>query len=507
MELTFVQGQVVWAKLGGFPWWPASIKQVLAPNCFEVEYFGEFERNYFDRARVRHFDKPPEKINRRNSKLMQSVAQAQRVIRGETTVEEERANFFLLAPKPEISKLSLKRCATQHELSTHYSTGVLRAETRASFEREAESELPKESFVESVPMVGEGQFIKTEIKKSKKVKGLQPTTRKKRVAKAGRRIQVLDLNRHLSLPADVFKKRINLPLVGGMLTEELGPVSEGPRSPPHEIEDLSEAQGLENQLREILAALGKERPPIVEIQAKLTRWMAEFSANETKIEQIFQTQVGPLLVEIIARCATLSAKPVFRELHSTTLGILNAIRVRLLSGFFKADHLASPRTTLSIASLPNHIVDRKKPFDIAPDILNQSCPQSSNCVLPDLCETENTPNLKHTMSLNFDKKENDPRTVSEEDVFKISRKLARLLFEKVARGRRSRAECEQTANLIESKIRANSTTRGEYQAKWVYLFHRLEYNSDRFLAKLKGSGFGPLGRPIVDALQSFVIGN
>lgn len=507
MDLIFVQGQVVWAKLGGFPWWPASIKQVLAPNRFEVEYFGEFERNYFDSSRVRRFDKPPEKINRRNAKLMHSVAQAQRVFRGESTVEEERARFFSRVFEPDSAKLFLKRCATQNDLSTNYSMAAPPAASKGSFDRELASELPGDNFVERPPEAGDDKFIKTEIKNSKKPRGLHPTTRRKRISKASQKMRLLQLSRHISLPVDAFKKRASLPALEEGLLEEFGHVSEAPVSQSPAKEDLSEAQSLENQLKEILLALSKDRPPIVETQAKLTRWMNEFKAEESKMEQIFQTQVGPLLVEIVARCATLSAKPVYRELHSTSLGILNSIRARLLTGFFKADHSVPPRLALSIAPLPTHIVERKKPFDVSPALLNQSCPQSSNSVLPGLCDAENTPNYKTSMSLNFDKKENEPRTVSEEDIFKISRKLARLLFEKVARGRRSRAECEQAANLIEGRIRDCSKTRGEYQAKWVYLFHRLEYNSDGFLARLKGNGFGPLSGSILDVLQSFVIRN
>lgn len=520
MELIFEPGQVVWAKLGGFPWWPASVKRVVSPNLFEVEYFGEFERNFFDKSRIRPFASSPEKSNRRNAKLVESLAQAERVLHGDSTVDEERLRFFSKKFETASQKPSLKRSVTHQELSTHYSALQPPGLCEESGEVGCGAPVANDSFVEETGCPDLGRFIKGQIKTSEKTKGLQSTKRKKRISKRPKKEGFLQLDRQFSLPADTFKRRASLPhfdhlVFSGEHSQDSregkdgcggpdGHPRDSPRSPGELQEDLCEAKLLENTLRDILAALHKERPQPVESQARIVQWVKDFRRAEGQIEQMFHTQIGELLVEIVARCAALSAKPVFRELHATSLDILMTIQSRLVSNFFKVDPFGAPRTDLPI-SIPTHILTHKKDFDSAENTRPTSIPQSSNSAVADCSDSQNTFNSFETRPPVTEAKENEPIQVSEEDAFKVSKKLARLLFEKVSNGRKTRAECENLANAIEGRIRAISKSREEYQRKWVYLFHRIAFNSEKFLAGFKETSPAVGELPIMDLVQALLI--
>lgn len=533
MDLTLVPGQVVWAKLGGFPWWPASVKRVVGPNLFEVEYFGEFERNFFDGSRIRTFDRPPEKINRRNSKLLESHAQALRVIAGETTADEERLRFFSKKFETASQRPSVKRSLTHQDLSTNYSTLQPPPVCEGLGETEGGPVVVNESFVEETAAPEVARFIKGQIKTSEKSKGLPSTKRRKRISKPVRKEDLLQFTRHFSLPADAFKRRASLPhfdhLVlsgedsqvpsepkdGPMVLESSPSDPAGPtpptnkepsRTPKEFKQDLSEAKILENTLREILAGLNKERPQPVETQARLVGWLRDFRQGGAKVDQLFQTLIGQLLVEIVARCAALSAKPVFRELHATSLDILNALQGHLVSNFFRIDPFVG-RGDLPIGG-PTHILTHKKHFDSAENTQTRSpaLPQSSNSTVAECEDPQNAVNYPDgpRQSCSEAKENEAVQGVSEEDAFRVSKKLARLLFEKVVNGKKSRAECEGLANAIEGRIRAISGTRAEYQRKWVYLFHRIAFNSEKFLGGFKEMSPAVGALPILDLVQALI---
>lgn len=46
---------MVWAKLPGFPWWPAIIISKLESKNYEVLYFGDFTRSYLNALSLRKF--------------------------------------------------------------------------------------------------------------------------------------------------------------------------------------------------------------------------------------------------------------------------------------------------------------------------------------------------------------------------------------------------------------------------------------------------------------------
>ena len=56
-EDEFNLNEVVWAKLSGYPWWPAIILSNPDVSKYEVLYFGDFTRSFLHQDFIRKFNK------------------------------------------------------------------------------------------------------------------------------------------------------------------------------------------------------------------------------------------------------------------------------------------------------------------------------------------------------------------------------------------------------------------------------------------------------------------
>ncbi len=88
MENKFSLNQIVWAKLSGYPWWPASIKSRKG-NKFEVYFFDEFGRSYLNSNKIREFEDKNCYAKNPGRKLKTSIQAAERVLNNDSTIELE----------------------------------------------------------------------------------------------------------------------------------------------------------------------------------------------------------------------------------------------------------------------------------------------------------------------------------------------------------------------------------------------------------------------------------
>ena len=68
MEQNQLVNEIIWAKLGGYPWWPGYIKSKLK-NKYEVCFFGDFTRAYLLPNKIRPFLNSDIEKNKDNKKL------------------------------------------------------------------------------------------------------------------------------------------------------------------------------------------------------------------------------------------------------------------------------------------------------------------------------------------------------------------------------------------------------------------------------------------------------
>lgn len=89
MESIFQQNQVIWAKINGYPWWPAYIKAEIKANQFEVVFFGDFSRAILHETKIRQYDELEFKANSKNKMLNVALKSAEKIVNSESTILDE----------------------------------------------------------------------------------------------------------------------------------------------------------------------------------------------------------------------------------------------------------------------------------------------------------------------------------------------------------------------------------------------------------------------------------
>lgn len=89
MESLFHENEIVWAKINGYPWWPAYVKTEVNPSQLEVVFFGDFSRAILHKSKIRGFDELSRKASNRNKVLATALKSAEKVRNGESTIMDE----------------------------------------------------------------------------------------------------------------------------------------------------------------------------------------------------------------------------------------------------------------------------------------------------------------------------------------------------------------------------------------------------------------------------------
>ena len=498
MDAILTLNQLVWAKLIGFPWWPAYIKRIVSEKLFEIEYFGEFERNYLDSSRLKTFSEMIPKGLKKTPKLLQSYQQAMRVQRNESTIGKERDNFFGKKREGDCQSGAFKTCTVANDISTNYSGQYppnVSAEQLHNIPAEIHSEV---LFVEKQENLNLAKIQKKKIRKNIKIKN----------SKAG-----------LSFTQKVALKKQKSVLSSFLASKKIKNTDQVffDDSQPDEmnhfkpdcllLDEPNWLSQLETKLNQIANLLTKERPSLSELKTQLLNWRLAFTDLQSRIDLMFDTSIGQVLMEVVDRSALLATQRlVFRELHKMAVETLNIVQERVLFNFFKVEQLTNLKLDLAITSVAPNFILPKKLLEISEShSLVKRCPQSSNCKVTDSSELENAPNVVFSKSCIVDKKDPEFNLIPEQTVFKVCKKIAKLFYVKTTARLKSKADCEQIANLIELRIRGSSISQAEYQQKCVFLFEKLNRKCDRFLAGFKGSSQVSRVFPISDIVQSFLI--
>lgn len=74
-------GEVVWAKLTGFPWWPGYVTEAKKNGKFEVFYLSDFSKSYLPKSSIKKWEKKTAKIQGYKD-LAQAHDNAQKLLSG-----------------------------------------------------------------------------------------------------------------------------------------------------------------------------------------------------------------------------------------------------------------------------------------------------------------------------------------------------------------------------------------------------------------------------------------
>ena len=94
METKYSQNEIVWAKLGGYPWWPSYVKDTNDMGKTEVVFLGEFNRAILKPSKIKKFKELEYKPSKCSKDLNMAIESALRILQKESTLkmEFERAN-------------------------------------------------------------------------------------------------------------------------------------------------------------------------------------------------------------------------------------------------------------------------------------------------------------------------------------------------------------------------------------------------------------------------------
>jgi len=94
----FTKGEVVWAKIKGFPWWPAVVAKVIEDRDHSnsiseilVNFVGENSHASLSLDKVAKFEENYDEFAKmKKKKLLESIDVARKIISGQTSYEDER---------------------------------------------------------------------------------------------------------------------------------------------------------------------------------------------------------------------------------------------------------------------------------------------------------------------------------------------------------------------------------------------------------------------------------
>lgn len=89
MQTDFHIDQIVWAKVGGHPWWPAFIRKILQNNKFEIIFFGDFSKANLSLKNIKKYDANKKRPKKIKAPLRIAMDTAQRILNGESNLVKE----------------------------------------------------------------------------------------------------------------------------------------------------------------------------------------------------------------------------------------------------------------------------------------------------------------------------------------------------------------------------------------------------------------------------------
>ena len=134
MEKNFSLEEIVWAKIGGYPWWPGYIKSIELDKVYEIVFFGDFSRAFLNEKKMQKFE-DIKKDRGEKKKLNDAYNIALKVKNGETSIQEEiqkyenNKNFRMKMAKTnykkkKIKKISIKKKDKELNLKRRYSKNL-----------------------------------------------------------------------------------------------------------------------------------------------------------------------------------------------------------------------------------------------------------------------------------------------------------------------------------------------------------------------------------------------
>lgn len=129
MQKNYNLEEIVWAKIGGYPWWPGYIKSYELNNVYEVVFLGDLSRAFLNEKKIQKFEKI-KKEGIVKKKLNEAYETALKIKNGETSISEEiekyekNKNLRIKMSKSNYKKKKIKKSSPKIKLKRKYSKNL-----------------------------------------------------------------------------------------------------------------------------------------------------------------------------------------------------------------------------------------------------------------------------------------------------------------------------------------------------------------------------------------------
>lgn len=88
MNKEFELDDIVWGKIGGYPWWPGYVNSKNSSNLYEIVFLSDLTRSFLKPSKIRRFKEFKVKANSKSKELQRSMDLANKVINGKLLLIE-----------------------------------------------------------------------------------------------------------------------------------------------------------------------------------------------------------------------------------------------------------------------------------------------------------------------------------------------------------------------------------------------------------------------------------
>lgn len=329
MDACFKPNDLVWAKLSGYPYWPAFVQTVFTNGTYEVVYFGDFSRNVLPKQRIKRFDGLGGQGFRAGSKLHLSYLAAFRVHSGASTIQQEMGLENANPPKNETKKFKFSNSKISDSMTQMKSQTVaapqILSQNRTYFDSKANDFLSPDNRAKKIA-------------KHPKLKSRFP----KPAPKLELRISENDAKNMVMLSViDTNRISVSTNATALNLCQKLNdssPLLSRPKTDQKHISSENKISEIEGHLKATIRLFDRRQIKASEISNRLKEWVELFLNNTSRLEQMFKGKIGALVIKLkqLLYCRS-TFDFTFYPIYEDMLVLIESVKSTICKAFFKQE--------------------------------------------------------------------------------------------------------------------------------------------------------------------------
>jgi len=530
MSKTFDKDEIVWAKISGYPFWPAYIQGILGSNHYEVVFFGDFSRAHLQDSKIKRFSEHNERSDKKNKRLQTALRMAQRVHQGKSSIEVERGTIDLKLTKKNISTPDFVNKSVRNKSFSNEGQNEAESVPAKESNKPAKSQmirrfsdLARAHSMQVEPTHCPAMFLKTELSNQSQLKSKNNLQIRQEASPIQPDIIVEEeaMEIEVEAPTPHFEKtKSRRSLLGVRQAKDRSLVQSIDASPmqtqnansnrlsknghsnpkttstlrnksPSIEPALIGIELLEKELESIWLALKQNNIDPNNSARKLREWHSEFlQARLNNVERLLDCNLGSYLHLIHSICAEKSKESYkFQNLLEETRKVIESVKTILIENFFRLrdEHkeLIHKRSGTAVQNIDREISELLRSMDsqdvqerlASPQDLGKPSEANNNAQEESESLQVESVDANHVVPVH-----NDHLSIDGKTTFRVCKKIAKILYLRRKRLLVNKKLCEALSNRIDESLRKMSKADTDYKRIVCKFIEKLAQNCDYFLS-------------------------